>query len=109
MSKCKHEPIIEGGMNPCLNCPPIPTQASMDKLVMVGFGVAIITCDGKTIRDGEDSRRKRPLTFTDAEHLAAKKPKADWRVILHGPLHGETYQRQGKECWVIIERNMGFA
>jgi hypothetical protein len=29
--------------------------------------------------------------------------------VLDGPLHGETYQRQGKNHWVLVERNLGFA
>ncbi len=104
-----NQPILEGLLNPCGCCPFIPSQASMCKLIAVGFGQAVVTCDGKIVLDGEDSRRKKFLTFKVAERMAAKKPKSDWRVILHGPLHGETYQRQGKESWMLIEKNEGFA
>lgn len=52
---------------------------------------------------------KNPRTFRFAEGKARQKPDADWRVVLHGPMHGETYQRQGKNRWVLVESNEGFA
>lgn len=110
MSNCEHKPIIEGGPNPCPHCPPIPTQARMDKLICVGFGCAQLHCDGKMIADGEQwAEGDGFLRFSDAEEMAIADPCHDWRVILHGPLHGETYQRQGDGIWVCIERNEGFA
>lgn len=104
-----HEHPVEGGENPCPHCPPILTQAPMEKLIAVGFGRAAITRDGEQILDGERPPNDEYLTFADAETMAALEPDHDWRVILHGPLHGETYQRQGVEQWVCIERNEGFA
>ena len=104
-----HEHPIEGGPNPCPHCPPIPTQATMEKLIAVGFGCATVTRDGEQIIDGERHPSDEFLTFADAEAMAVIDPDHDWRVILHGPLHGETYQRQGVEKWVCIERNEGFA
>lgn len=107
---CKHEPIIEGGGNPCFNCQPIPTQAPMEKLIMVGFGVAVIRRDGQTVANGERwDEGDGFLRFSDAEAMAKDDPDHDWRVVLHGPLHGETYQRQGEGVWLCIERNEGFA
>lgn len=103
-----HDPI-EGGANPCFNCPPIPTQAPMEKLIAVGFGCAIVTRDGEMVLDGEHPPSEEYVTFAEAEGMAAIDPDHDWRVVLHGPLHGETYQRQGTEQWVCIERNEGFA
>jgi len=105
----KHLHLVEGGPNPCLNCPPIPTQATMSKLIAVGFGCAQVTKDGKMVLDGENPPGEDFVTFADAEALAVADPDHDWRVVLHGPLHGETYQRQGTETWVCVERNEGFA
>lgn len=111
-----HDPI-EGGPNTCPHCPPIPTQAPMNKIIAVGFGAAQVWCDdefvadgetGIIIRDGKPERLDDFLTFADVEEMAVARP-GDWRVVLHGPLHGETYQRQGVEQWVCIERNEGFA
>lgn len=113
-----HDPV-EGGANPCPHCPPIPTQAPMDKLIAVGFGAAQVYRDGEFVADGETGivwrngvkeRRDEFLTFADAEAWAVEDGDGhDWQVVLHGPLHGETYQRQGPEQWVCIERNQGFA
>lgn len=107
MSKVKFLPAIEPKRNPCLHCPDPPAQAPMDKIIAVGFGSAVVTCDGKLIADGE--RAKDYIRFKDAEKWAKKDPNHDWRVQLHGPLHGETYQRQGPGKWVCIEQNEGFA
>ena len=90
----------------------------MSKIVAVGFGCAQATKDGEVVADGEHSeivrhgileRVERFLTFGDIEELASADPEHDWRIVLHGPLHGETYQRQGPEQWVCVERNEGFA
>ena len=114
----KHEHPVEGGPNPCFNCPPIPTQATMDKLVCVGFGCAEATKDGELVADGErgiiirngiEEETEDYIRFADIEAMAAIEPDHDWRIKLHGPMHGETYQRQGPEQWVCIERNEGFA
>lgn len=105
----EHKPAVEGWSNPCCNCPPIPTQAPMGKIIAVGFGCAQVTRDGTVVYDGELPDREYFWRFTDAEEAAAADPDHDWRVILHGALHGETYQRQGAGQWVCIERNEGFA
>ncbi len=107
----KHLPPVEGEPNPCFNCPSIPTQAPMTKIIAVGFGCAQLNRDGECVLDGEEAIRndEEPPTFADAEVLAAASPEHDWQVVLHGPLHGETYQRQGPGVWICIERNEGFA
>lgn len=96
----------------------------MDKIVAVGFGVAQVTRDGTLIADGEAGRiwwqgqgnctptpvpEEDFITFGQVESWAELEPDHDWQIILHGPLHGETYQRQGPGVWLIIERNEGFA
>jgi hypothetical protein len=108
---CEHDPIVEGGGNPCFNCPPIPTQAPMSKVVAVGFGEAAVYRDGVRVIDGEERIRndEELLTFGDVEEMAIHDPVHDWRIVLNGPLHGETYQRQGPGVWLCVERNDGFA
>jgi hypothetical protein len=81
----------------------------MDKIIAVGFGCAQVTKDGEMVLDGEHPDLDGYITFADAERLASQDPDHDWRVILHGPLHGETYQRHGNLGWHCIERNEGFA
>ena len=114
----------------CLNCSTAQRVAHMDTVICVGFGSAIVTCDGIMVYDGEAEYRdgKEPQTIRDMEVIAALQPERDWRVILYGPLHGETYQRQpitaelkcgplsdnhisedSKFAWVMVESNRGFA
>lgn len=116
--------IIEGGANPCGCCPTIPTQAPMDKIIAVGFGTAQAWRDDELVADGEGCGNKGPyfirdgqpehiedyITFGDIEEIAALDPDDhNWTIVLHGPMHGETYQRQGLGVWLCIERNQGFA
>lgn len=113
---------LPGRHNPCLCCPPIPDKADMEKIIAVGFGCAQATCDGNLVADGESCGNKGPyfirngkprhvqryITFGDIEKIAAKDPDHDWRIVLHGPMHGETYQRQNGD-WLLVEKNQGFA
>jgi len=103
-------PALDGRDNPCACCPPIPAVAPLDKIIAVGFGTACVTRDGELVLDGERWHENDGwLRFADAEAQAALDPDHDWRVVLHGPLHGETYQRQGEDRWVLVEKNEGFA
>ncbi len=82
----------------------------MEKVIAVGFGAAFVSKDGEQVLDGErGADRDEWVTFADAERLAVADPDHDWRVVLEGPLHGETYQRQGPGEWNCIKRNDGFA
>ncbi len=110
----EHKPPIEGGPNPCPHCPPIPTQAQMDKMICVGFGEATLCRDGEVVIDASEAFSTAKgwdeiPTFATAERIAATDPGHDWTIRLHGPLHGETYQRQGEGVWILVERNKGFA
>lgn len=95
----------------CLNCSTAQYTADMSKIITVGFGSAVCTKDGELVFDGERYADEHGtyLTFEDAEHEASKDPDHDWRVIMDGPLHGETYQRHGHRKWVCVESNEGFA
>ncbi len=74
-------------------------------LIAVGFGDAYITFNGKTIYDGEADYHKRGKAKTlKYFELQARYKKGDWRVIKYGPLHGETFQRQGKNNWVCVKK-----
>jgi hypothetical protein len=104
-------PPLDSKANPCGCCPRIPTQASLEKIIAVGFGTANVTRDNEMVLDGERMSHDGETwaTFADAEALALADPDHDWRVTLDGPLHGETYQRQGDGVWLLVETNEGFA
>ena len=106
-AKWKKLPAVKGGPAGCLNCGGAHAKLPMAALVAVGFGDAHVSRDGVvTYREMGAKRLSRALRF---ERQAARDPDHDWRIVLDGPLHGETYQRQGPKEWVLVERNRGFA
>lgn len=48
-------------------------------------------------------------TASELEKIARKKPKKDWRVELIDAFESLTYQRQGRNKWVLIEIGKGYA
>ena len=107
-------PGLPAAPNPCTCCAPIAATLPLDAIVAVGFGSAVVTRDGDMVLDGERAMQyaetdEEIVTVGQAEALAAADPQHDWRIELFGPLHGETYQRQGPASWVLVERNKGFA
>lgn len=99
---------IKPNPNPCLHCPNPRQVLLMNRVIAVGFGDAHLERDGKILW-AETSKTTKYLTVRRAENMARKDPNADWQIILFGPLHGEKYQRQGKNNWVCVEQNQGFA
>lgn len=102
----------------CLNCSTAPTAgedeialAPLDMLIAVGFGMACVTRDREMIYDEMEAERagRRLWTVRDAERRARKYPHSDWRITKHGPMHGEVFQRQGPNRWVLISSDQGFA
>jgi len=69
-----------------------------------------VTRDGELVFGGVDDRAEREhptlLTF---ERLARLNPDADWRYIRYSGLHGEVFQRHGRNDWVLVESNQGYA
>lgn len=105
-----HLPPMAGRNNPCLNCPPIETTLGMDRTIAVGFGQAFVAKDDETVFvETPDTEFEECWTVAQAEAAAAADPDHDWRIVLDGPMHGETYQRQGEGRWVLVESNDGFA
>jgi hypothetical protein len=91
----------------CLNCSTAARVAPLNMRIEVGFGAAFATKDGELVY--EEQQGVPSLTVADIERLAVDDPDHDWRIAKHGPMHGETYQRQGSGNWVCIESNDGFA
>lgn len=106
----KLEPL-PGRNNPCGCCPPIYPALSMHDRIAVGFGFAGVSRDGEMVwvepfNSEEWDDMPTLMTF---ENMARKDPNHDWRAVMNGPLHGETYQRQGRNEWVLIKKTDGFA
>ena len=67
-----------------------------------------ITRDGELVFGGVDDwdEREHPTLLT-FERLARLNPDADWRYIRYEAMHGEVFQRHGRNCWVLIKSNRG--
>ena len=100
-------PPIEAHYGGCLNCSPRPATFPPEGVIAVGFGYAALHKDGEPVWSEGDTADD--MACADAEDLAAQDPDHDWRVVLHGPLGGRTYQRHGPGEWVLVEMNQGFA
>lgn len=100
-------PVLEGGPSGCLCCGPMKSQLCRESIIAVGFGDAHLSRDGEIILSENDSEEFH--TVAEAEALASADPDRDWRIVLHGPLRGSTYQRQGDMAWMLVEKNQGFA
>lgn len=96
----------------CPHCSTAALVAPMDMVIAVGFGAACVIKDDEQVYNENDNKSgdwDKYWTVQDAENEALKDPCHDWRIVKHGPMHGETFQRQGKGKWVCIESNRGFA
>ena len=96
----------------CLNCSVRYKVAPMEMQIAVGFGWAGVQKNGETVWSEIESCRENwdnCWTVQDAENAALEDPDNDWRIIMDGPLHGETYQRQNPSEWVLVDKNIGFA
>lgn len=93
----------------CLNCPPRKAVFGRRDRIAVGFGMAALLRDGEPVWMEEPGMAfEQCLTGRNAERRARRDPDHDWRIVLHGPLKGSTYQRQDGQ-WVLVEQNSGFA
>lgn len=107
------QPAIEGKdiHVGCLCCSTACRIAPLNMPICVGFGSAFVTKNGEMFYDGEKALQDEvePLTVGDIEQMARNDPDNDWRIVKHGPMHGETFQRHGDDAWVCIESNAGFS
>ena len=107
----KETPISDDDLHiGCLNCSTDCLEAPMSMIIVVGFGHAYVTKNGKLFYDGEKDYDENGIAKTvgEIEEVAKLDPDNDWRIVKYAPLHGETFQRQDGK-WVCIESNMGFA
>lgn len=103
---------VEATLCGCLNCSTRYTTAPMEMMIAVGFGDARVTKNGETVYNENESCRDNwdnAWRVKDAENAALDDSDNDWRIVMYGPMHGETYQRQNAGEWVLVEKNNGFA
>ncbi len=50
-----------------------------------------------------------PKTAMELERIARKKPNKDWRVEIIEAFEDRTYQRQGRNKWLLINTGKGYA
>jgi hypothetical protein len=82
----------------------------LDARIGVGFGDAELLRNGDLVWAEHGHMAWEDLkTVAEAESMAAADPEQDWRIRIWGPLSGATWQRQGVERWVLVEKNQGFA
>jgi len=104
----KLQPLAEAGIHiGCLNCSTAARVAPLGMRIEVGFGSAFASKDGEVVY--QEQQGAPSLTVADIERMAVDDPDHDWRIAKHGPMHGETFQRQGAGNWVCIDSNPGFA
>ena len=103
------EPALQGKQQPCLHAGVAEDIFPPDGRVCVGFGCAIVTCDGRVIFDEGGREFEDCMTGAQAEVLAAADPDHDWRILLLAPLSEREYQRHDTGRWVLIKQGEGFA
>ncbi|MFH2043804.1 MAG: hypothetical protein ABIK92_01500 [Pseudomonadota bacterium] len=88
------------------------TILPMEEEIRVGFGLALLTKNNECLYMYDEMTTPvcaNYMSVAQAEELAAKDPKYDWRIHLIAPLSELHYQRQGKQNWVLYEKGEGFA
>ena len=93
----------------CLNCSTASRTLPGRRHIAVGFGNACLLRDRLRVwSEAHAMNLDDCLTVRNATRRVRRDPNHDWRIVLHGPMHGETFQWQG-DRWVLIESNKGFA
>jgi len=101
--KLKFKPLPPHGSKPVL--------LNLHAELSVGFGECEVTRDGVIIWSHTDACfHACPIwKVKEAEKVAAKDPGKDWRIHFEETRWSGTYQRQGKNKWVLIRKGGGFS
>ena len=105
----KEEPCLKPVIG-CLNCGAGEMRrkaneitATMRTRIYGGFGGWHISKDSEIVFDPKGYLEWNHYpTLMKFENMARKDPNHDWRAVLILPLREATYQRQGKNRWVLI-------
>jgi hypothetical protein len=79
------------------------TKFPLRSVIGVGFGHSAVCRDGVPVWTDPEPQDGGFMTVADAEAMASADPDHDWRIVLHGPLRHETYQRHAPCVWSLIE------
>lgn len=102
-------PAIKGSIT-CLCCDAGSHDSlDMHKLLAVGFGNCAVYKNGDQIYSETETSDEKLWVAQQAEDLATADPGQDWRIRFDAPLYQATYQRQGPELWILVEKGEGFA
>ena len=101
----------------CLNCGAgemrggkVEITATMRTRIYGGFGGWHIEKDGEVqFRPPQHLEWEKYPTLMKFENMARKDPDHDWRAVAFLPLRDATYQRHGRNRWVLISSGPGFA
>ncbi len=106
LEKKREKPIEKPGFRSgCLCCGVKSRVIDGESVLAVGFGGVTVTKDNHVLWSGDDCEE----TLEKYELIAQKDPDHDYRGQYCGPLSGSTYQRHGKNQWVLIAEDRGFA
>lgn len=91
----------------CLNCSTATLRVKMNRIFYYG---TTLYRDGRILWAAKNNDNpKNGVSARMIENLAARYPYCDWRIEFRTPMHGEVFQRHGKNLWVCIESNDGYA
>lgn len=103
-------PAIKGGVSGCVNCGYTDDILPLDTRLYSGFGGWVISKNGfQFFRENANSEYDNSKPLSNIELIAKKEPNSDWRAHLDLPMRSATYQRQGDNKWILVERGEGFA
>lgn len=90
-------------------CPQTEETLPLNTVLYYGFGGYSVQKNGKHYFKGDPQGVWDSFpTLRKFENLA-RKVRAKWEIVLDNPLRGATWRRKGKNNWVLIETNQGFA
>ncbi|MBN2744502.1 MAG: hypothetical protein JXR39_11475 [Marinilabiliaceae bacterium] len=103
-------PAIKGGVAGCLNCGYTDDILPLDTKLYSSFGGWMISKNGiQFFREKANVEYDNSKPLSAIELIAKEEPQSDWRAHLDLPLRSATYQRQGDNNWILVERGEGFA
>lgn len=110
LTEFKYLPCIEAKNEICPLCGSKHISLSMQEVIAVGFGNALLTKNGECVYSESQAQSCSDyISVAEAEELAASEPDYDWRIHLVGVFSAQHYQRQGACHWVLYKKGKGIA